>query len=508
MHLYRAKSIVPLAYMTAKANGLDDECQAILDASGLTAAEISLPNIGAPLPLPSLVVPTHKANWPVKASGVSSFEKALLEDGGQDAGIVDGPVEEDATPEGHNATNGDLGMVEDEETGGWDMGDDAAGEAEDEFVEVEAAEAGAGSSEAEVWTRNSPLAADHVAGGSYDTAMNLLNRQVGAVNFKPLEHRFEEIYLATRTYLAANPNLPSLVNYVRRTLETTESRKLLPRIPQELDDEGTTKLRAKVAAARKLMSGNKLEEGVTSFREILQLVLVNCASSADEAETVSSTHLPIRGFTNAPQAKEIIQSAGQYVLAMSIELSRREVAGPLAGGDMSELGAEKKKRILELSAYFTKPTLEPAHASITLTSAMTLAYKNKQLSSALNFANALLEGKTTAKAQESVSHPDESLNYNMLMQPHRPRRSRVNARERQVTQWRLTLTHSQSSKFVARPTRRYMPEKHARNVHSMASNTSRGSRAWSAKSARSVQSEHLAVAYGSQSDGMDLASQL
>src|SRR5437868_1782870 len=81
--------------------------------------------------------------------------------------------------------------------------------ADSAFVYVESTDAGgAGSSEADLWARNSPIAADHVAAGSFESAMNLLNRQVGAVNFAPLKPRFMEVYSATKTYLPASPGLP------------------------------------------------------------------------------------------------------------------------------------------------------------------------------------------------------------------------------------------------------------------------------------------------------------
>lgn len=278
--------------MTAKAHGLEDECQALLDASGLTEAEITLPTIGKPLTPPSVIVDTFNENWPTKSTGVSSFERALLEGGGDDdAGpVTNGHDENDLLADGTEDDADGLGAEEEEDAAGWDMGDDVAAEADEEFVEVESAETGAGSSEAEVWTRNSPLAADHIAGGSYESAMNLLNRQVGAVNFEPLKPRFEEIYLASRTYLAANPGLPSIVSHVRRTLEDTESRKLLPVMPQAiatiLGDQNN-----KLVAARKLMTSNKLEEGIVAFRELIHLLLINVAESVAEEEEVSDVLL-------------------------------------------------------------------------------------------------------------------------------------------------------------------------------------------------------------------------
>jgi coatomer protein complex subunit alpha (xenin) len=169
-----------------------------------------------------------------------------------------------------------------DDIGGWDMGDDGDVEAEDDFVEVEGAEAGAGSSEADLWARNSPLAADHVAAGSFETAMQLLNRQIGAVNFAPLEDRFQEIYQATRTYLPATPNMPSLVNYVRRTVDETDSRKILPIIPRELESILSTDL----TAGKQALIKNKLEDGIASFKKLLHLLIVNVVASQAEMTSV------------------------------------------------------------------------------------------------------------------------------------------------------------------------------------------------------------------------------
>jgi coatomer protein complex subunit alpha (xenin) len=180
----------------------------------------------------------------------------------------------------------ELGGGDDEDdVGGWDMGDDGDVEAEDDFVEVEGADAGAGSSEADLWARNSPLAADHVAAGSFETAMQLLNRQIGAVNFAPLEERFQEIYQATRTFLPATPNMPSLVNYVRRTVDETDSRKILPIVPRDLESI----LSGDLAAGKQFLLKNKLEEGIAAFKKLLHLLIVNVVASQAELTEVSFT---------------------------------------------------------------------------------------------------------------------------------------------------------------------------------------------------------------------------
>ena len=86
---------------------------------------------------------------------------------------------------------------------------------------------------------------------------------------------------------------------------------------------------------------------------------------------------------------------------MSIELERRKLAGNTT--DLNSLEDDAKKRILELSAYFTVPAMDPAHVTLALYTAMNFANKNKQFSSALSFANRLIEVGTNTKFKENVS---------------------------------------------------------------------------------------------------------
>ncbi|KAI9658677.1 MAG: hypothetical protein M1821_002237 [Bathelium mastoideum] len=382
IEMFKEISLDPLAYLTAKAHGLDEECEAILEAAGVREDQISLPEIGKPLSSPKPVVPVFKFNWPVKPISSSNFEKALLEQGEDEEpartnGFAD---EEDLLKDSIAQTNGAMEEEEEEEADGWDMGEDAIAEVENDFVNVDSAEAGAGSSEAELWSRNSPIAADHVAGGSYDTAMQLLNRQVGAVNFKPLESRFEEIYTATRTYLPANPGLPPLVNCIRRNAEETDLRKVLPLIPRDLEYITTNEL----TAGKNAMKANKLEDGVQLFKDVLHLLMLNAVKSQQEVT----------------EAQNAIETAATYTLAMSIELERRKLTGSTT--DLNSFDENAKKRILELSAYFTVPEMEPAHVTLALYTAMNFANKNKQFSSALSFANRLIEVGTNTKFKENA----------------------------------------------------------------------------------------------------------
>lgn len=356
--------------MTAKAHGLEEECQSILEATGLTEDQLNLPTFGEPLTPPKPVVPTFQANWPTKATSQSVFEKALL---GQVEGLSleDEPAAANGLGEAEDegaAKRDILGEAEDEEdVAGWDMGEDIVAEVEEGFVNVESADAGgAGSSEADLWARNSPLAVDHVAGGSFETAMQLLNRQVGAVNFAPLKPRFLEVYQASKTYLPASAGLPPLVNYVRRTIEESDPRKVLPIIPRDLEYLASNDLQRGYDA----MKANRLEDGLRIFKGILHSVLVNAVGSDSEVA----------------EAKKLIASASEYTVAMSVELARRALGTP----DAVSKNPQLNKRSLELSAYFTIPKIEVPHRQLALLNAMSLAVRSKNYNSALSFANRML----------------------------------------------------------------------------------------------------------------------
>ncbi|KAI9758268.1 MAG: ATP-dependent DNA helicase chl1 [Chaenotheca gracillima] len=376
VQMFKEIDLYPLAYMTAKAHGLDEECESILEASGLTEDQITLPSTGQPLQPPKPIVPTFKANWPVRAASHSFFEAALLGQveglgAGEDVAPTSNGIEYDAAKDDVDAVgrNGHLEDDEDEDAAGWDMGDDINVEADNDFINVESAEAGAGSSEADLWARNSPLAADHVAGGSFETAMQLLNRQVGIVNFEPLKPRFLEIYEASKTYLPANVGLPPLVNYVRRTVDETDTRKVLPIIPRDLESIAASDLQSGYTAMRQ----NNLQDGVKVFKKILHSILVNAVTTPQEIS----------------EAKKIISTAAEYITAMSMELERRTLS------DDTNL-----KRSLELSAYFTVPKLEVAHRQLALIAAMNFAAGKNNFASALSFANRIVANGGSPKILE------------------------------------------------------------------------------------------------------------
>lgn len=176
---------VPLAYLTAKTNDLDDIAQEVLEEAGLTEADMDdVPDFGqSTLKPPPVVKSTANLNWPTISTGQSYFEKSL----------INGHAEGDAEPSSYiNGIDGGAGgglgdwmgqdEAADEEEGedeaGWDLDTEEITAQVDVGEEVvEGGDAGAGAvpgvSETELWVRNSPFAADHVAAGSFESAMQV-----------------------------------------------------------------------------------------------------------------------------------------------------------------------------------------------------------------------------------------------------------------------------------------------------------------------------------------------
>ncbi|KZV97955.1 hypothetical protein EXIGLDRAFT_810456 [Exidia glandulosa HHB12029] len=222
----RETGLHPLAYLTAMTNGLPEVAQEILDAAGLTAEEIQeVPSFPAStLGPPPVIAAAHNLVWPAISTGKNYFEKALVN------GVEEPPVAY-ATGDAAGAAlddwaNEDAIEEEDEEIdvdAGWDL--DVEGpegtfdEAAADMVE-DANDAGPcashGVAESDLWVRNSPFAADHVAAGAFESAMQLLNSQCGIVNFAPLKPLFLDIYRSAHLYFSPNASMPSLQLHVRR----------------------------------------------------------------------------------------------------------------------------------------------------------------------------------------------------------------------------------------------------------------------------------------------------
>jgi coatomer subunit alpha len=179
-----------LAYLTAKTNGLDELAADILESAGLTEADIDdVPSFGvSSIKPPPIINPTTNLNWPSVSAGENIFDRALA-NGNLNAGVdvahingIDnaGTVASSALDDW---AKDEVAHDIDPEEGGWDLDADADADAQFENAGVapgvgeEDEELGPGAtpgiSETELWVRNSPFAGDHVAAGSFDTAMQV-----------------------------------------------------------------------------------------------------------------------------------------------------------------------------------------------------------------------------------------------------------------------------------------------------------------------------------------------
>lgn len=376
--LLRDAGMHPLAYSLAKSNGLQEVADSILQECEVDESQVNVSvNDISEDGIPGVSHETYKSNWPLKSTSLSFFEQALLgnmeslslEDQGESydiEGATNGAPAA-ANIDGFDAGEEDQGEIDE---GGWDIDvedlddsaipaatDSGAGEAESGPVVAV--------SETDKWLQTSPVAADHVAAGSFESAAQLLNRQIGVVDFAPLKGRFMDVYRSSKLYLNATEGLPALPFYIRRP---DESERPLPYVP------GYESLTPKLQEAYKAVRSNKLELAISQFQEILYTIAVLAVPGEDEAN----------------ECKRLVEICKNYILAFSIELKRRS------------LPAKDLKRNLELAVLFTKPKLATAHATLPLMVAMKLSFENKNYASASHFAAKYLELSPSGKAAEQA----------------------------------------------------------------------------------------------------------
>ncbi|KAN0061992.1 hypothetical protein ACQY0O_005987 [Thecaphora frezii] len=401
-----------LAYATAKTNGLDDRAVAIAAQAGSAQATAELDQqldlgVGTSrLAPPTPVSDAYLYNWPSVTAQQSFFDKALIADseGGPifkdnvvngakahdmdswlDGDALEEPEDEDA--QGAADSVGDFGDAEE----AWDLAgeEDVVPEAEEAVVaplEQPPAEGlGAGSSEADHWLRNSPVAADHAAAGSIETAMTLLSRQAGIVDFAPLKPLFLASYLSARSFLPTAPSVGPIEVLLRRNNEDTEGKvsKALPAAPRTIQQLTAHELQD----GYKAVSTNKLSDAENIFRSLLHQLVLTPATNEAEANEI----------------QDLIVLCREYILGISIELARRQ----LVATEPTDVA-----RNLELAALFTHAQLQPPHQSLALRSAMTEARKVNNYAMAASFARRLLElspaPQIAQKAQQIISLAERS----------------------------------------------------------------------------------------------------
>ncbi|KAG1495626.1 hypothetical protein G6F47_008964 [Rhizopus delemar] len=401
---------LPLAYMTAKSHGLEEEAASILAVAGKTEDQIELPLAEEVLPsIPQPVIQLEDPNWPLLTVSKSFFEGVFVRQQQQqqpqtvgDISCVmnkpsftydDGTIDEAGGDWGDDddlglaasaskpMDNDVLGTNDDEfddaeEGGGWDD-DDLKAELDAELGHAAARETAEfvapteGVSENTIWTQNSSIAADHIAAGAFDSAMQILNRQKGIVNFEALKPHFLAIHQASRVYVShacASGTVP-----IRRNPGSSSPRNALPVAVYSFQNTITTQIQQ----AYTLFSRGGLSAAAQLFKQLIHTALFTVTGNDDEAQ----------------ELMQLIEICREYILGLSMEQKRRSINGT---------SPEDLTRALELAAYFTHCQLQVKHMHLALRQATKQAFKVRNFDTASRFATRLLELAPPSKYAEEA----------------------------------------------------------------------------------------------------------
>ncbi|CEP17782.1 hypothetical protein [Parasitella parasitica] len=385
-----------MAYLTAKSHGFHEKAQSILTMAGIAEQDIDMTrpahgeNSSKTNPLQS-ALPLQDHNWPLLTVSKNFFEGVFaannnnqiksvpafhydegidnIEDAGGDWGAEqDEDILGISLPKMSRDNTTTTADQLDEGEAGWDDDDDIHADIAAEISQVAARETAefvapaAGMDEAALWVQTSCLAADHISAGSFETAMQILNRQVGAVNFSPLKTHFLAVYQTSRILVPSNAANPSLPVYLRRNPDTATSKSSLPIVAYSLQHLATVQLQL----AYRLFTNGKLPASATQFKTVLHSLLFTVVSEKADAD----------------EANQLVQICREYALGLAIEQQRRSVTA----NDPNDT-----KRALELAAYFTHCQLQTPHLQQALRQAAKQAFKLKNFNTASQFCTRLLE---------------------------------------------------------------------------------------------------------------------
>ncbi|KAM1098516.1 hypothetical protein ACFX2I_015754 [Malus domestica] len=373
-----------LAYITASVHGLHDVAERLSAELGENVPTLPQGKV------PTLLMPPNPimcgGDWPLLRVMRGIFEGGLDNVG---RGVVD---EEDEAVDGDwgeeldmvdvaGLQNGDATAgLEDEEMGegheeeeGWDLEDlELPPEADTPRASVNASSSAfvaptTGMPVNQIWIQRSSLAAEHAAAGNFDTAMRLLERQLGFKNFVPLKPMFLDLHTGSHSYLRAFSSAPVISLAVERGWNESATPNV--RGPPALVFN-FSQLEEKLKAGYKATTNGKLPDALKIFVSILHTIPLIVVDSRREVDEV----------------KELIIIVKEYVLGLQIELKRRETK-------------DDPKREQELAAYFTHCNLQTPHLRLALISALTVCYKAGNIATAANFARRLLETNPTNESQ-------------------------------------------------------------------------------------------------------------
>eukprot|EP01043_Picozoa_sp_COSAG02_P031635 COSAG02_NODE_2074_length_9929_cov_698.467955_7_plen_342_part_00 len=226
-----------------------------------------------------------------------------------------------------------------------------------------------GESAGEKWSKSSSLVAEHVAGGSFETAMRLLKEQLGITNYAPLKDGFLSTYSAARAVL---PTLPSLSPYAI-PLSNESDRPMLCM--------SMAHCKSRVKKGFEFFQKGKFADCMKTFRGILQTIPLVVVDTRQEVAEV----------------KTLIDTCREYITATRLQIESK---------------AQEPIRKAEMVALCAHTKLQAAHLSLALTVAMKALHGINNHQDAGAVARRLLEmnpnPKTAQQAKQVLQVSDRN----------------------------------------------------------------------------------------------------
>lgn len=374
-----------LAYTAAASHGLTEDAERI--AANLTVIPEVLEDAQLLVPPPPIL---KEENWPLLTVTKGYFETLAIK--GKEGPAAKGPAATGPAPstkvamdidenelegagwgddldlgEPRDDEEGAAGEEDEEGSGGWEMEDL---ELPPELLVEDHKVAGPtttftaptpGVPASQRWLeKRTQLVADHVAAGSFSTAMSLLFRQLGATSFEPLKPYFMDLYTASHGTLPGLPGTLPLLTGLDRAFNA-EQETAPPTAPTLLFSlEG---LEESLKQAYKLVTDGKFSDALKLFTRIFHIIPLLVVETRKEVDEV----------------KELLSICKEYHIALRCELKRKELREDDIG------------RAAELAAYFTHCQLQPVHLALSLRSAMSIFFKLKNYATCATFCRRLLE---------------------------------------------------------------------------------------------------------------------
>jgi coatomer subunit alpha len=200
---------------------------------------------------------------------------------------------------------------------------------------------------------NSMIPAHHIAIGNFKEALDLLRKQIGLANPRPLRNIFAFLNSNSKIWIPTLPKLPS----IRAILRSQDGS-----VPVSIINHEFLKKLYKIGFTE-TTQGN-FKDSLIAFQKWVQYAALSTASNSDEEKEI----------------RKLISSWVEYILAMRIELKRRDKAL-----------TKTEEENWELAWLMTIWKLHPSHQFLALKNAMNLCYKAQNFITAAHLARSILD---------------------------------------------------------------------------------------------------------------------